>query len=139
MIPAKGAPDVWLETHRVMSPSTETKNRSALSKCVGLRRARPSPPLCCRLSDECNNDLWVTLPRQETESNRYRPSRRWRTRSLSSEDERLGDALAGLEDTIRQKHADIRIVRARGTAGVLQFELTGETFDYYQKVGVNNA
>src|SRR5260370_20542457 len=102
----------------------------------GTARARPC---ACRLSDECNDDLWVTLPRQEIESNRYRPSRRWRTRGLPGEDERLGDALAGLEYTIRQKHANIRIARARGTAGVLQLERTGESYDYYQNVGVNNA
>src|SRR5260370_36517711 len=97
---------------------------------AGTDRARPC---ACRLSDECNDDLWFTLPRQEMESNRYRPSRRWRTRGLPSEDERLGDGLAGLEDTIRQKNADIRIARARSAAGVLQLELTREPFDYYQK------
>src|SRR5229473_8171553 len=96
---------------------------------AGPDRTRHCAP---RHSVECGTTLWVTLSRQEIESNRYRPSRRWRSWGLPGEGQRLGDALAGLEDTIRQKHADIRIARARGTAGVLQLELTGETFDYYQ-------
>jgi hypothetical protein len=50
----------------------------------------------------------------------------------------LADALAGKEDTIGQKHADIRFAGARSPAGVLQPKLIRETFDNYEEVSVNN-
>src|SRR5258708_7901083 len=98
-----------------------------------------APHCAPKHSVECGATLLGTLPPQEVESNRYRPRRRGAALGLLGEDERLGDALPGLEDTIGQKHADIWIARARGTAGVFQLELTGETFDYYQEVSVNNG
>jgi len=47
--------------------------------------------------------------------------------------------MARLEDTLGQKHANIRIACAGGPTGVLQPELAGETLDYYQQVRVNDG
>jgi len=58
---------------------------------------------------------------------------------VPGEEQGLGDALAWKQDTMGQKHADIGIAAARGPAGILQTELTGETLDYYQEVCVDNT
>ena len=83
-------------------------------------------------SDE---DLWVTLSREEIESVTYRRSV---VAALPPEDQRLDDVLARLEYTIGQEHAEIRIAAARGPAGVLQPDLIGEPSYYDEEVGIHD-
>jgi hypothetical protein len=83
----------------------------------------------------CNDDLWVTLPREEIDSVTYR--RRF-VAARPFEGQRLGDVLAGLEHPTRQENANIRIAGARGPAGVLQRDSSGEPLHYDEEVRIHH-
>src|SRR5579863_2031540 len=79
--------------------------------------------------------LWITLPREEIDSVTYR--RRF-VSARPFEGQRLGDVLGGLDHPIRQENANIRIAGARGPAGVLQRDSSGEPLHYDEEVRIHH-
>ncbi len=83
----------------------------------------------------CNDDLWVTLPREEIDRVTYR---RRVVSARPLEHQRLCDVLAGLEYPIRQENANIWTAGARGPAGVLQRDSRGEPLHYDEEVSIHH-
>ncbi len=76
---------------------------------------------------------WITLSRQKIQIVIRLQSVGW-----PREDQRLGDALAGVEDTIGKNDAAIRISRTGDSAGVHQANLRRKAANNDEQVRVYN-